>query len=440
MGEGEGDGIGGTQVFDHADDLGDDVAGALQDDRVADAHVLAGDLVLVVQGGVAHHDAADSDGVQAGDGGQGAGAADLDVDAFQNRRGLLRRELVGDGPAGASGDESEALLPVQPVDLVDHAVDVVAEAGAVGFQTAIDRNQAFGALDAGRAVVDLEAPAAKGLQRAVLGFRERRRGLAPGVGEEGQGALGRDLRVFLAQRTGGEIARVGVGAAALGLGGGVEGVEGVVGGIDLAPDLDDVGPARAGQLRGDTVERAQVGGHVLAGLAVAARGALDQNALLIAQAGGQAVDLGLGDEGDGLVARQLEEAGDAGHEVAHLAFVKGVVQRQHWDAVADLGELAGDGGSDPLRRGDGAGQGREGGLDGQGAALQLVIVGVGNLGRGVGVVEGVVAGQFGGQVRQLLAGLVFGQGFDGSLGHGNRAVSLHQSRCLAPAAAGSQRP
>ncbi|MNT16590.1 hypothetical protein D3C72_1517020 [compost metagenome] len=199
MREGEGNGVGGAQVFDHADDLRDDVAGALQDDRVADAHVLAGDLVLVVQGGVADHDAADRDGVQTGDRGQRAGAADLDVDAFQHGRGLLRRELVGDGPTGAAGDEAEALLPVQPVDLINHAVDVVAEAGAVGFQSAIDRDETFGALDAGRAVVDLKTPAAEGLQRAVLGVGEGGRGLAPGVGEEGQGAQGRDLGVLLAQ-------------------------------------------------------------------------------------------------------------------------------------------------------------------------------------------------------------------------------------------------
>src|SRR5690606_22110608 len=146
------DGAVGTQGFDHADDLGDDVAGALQDDGVADAHVLAGDLVLVVQGGVADHDAADGDGMQARDGGQGAGAADLDVDAVQNGRRLLRREFVGDGPAGAAGDEAEALLPVQAVDLIDDAVDVVAEAAAVSLQRLIDADQALSALDAGRAV------------------------------------------------------------------------------------------------------------------------------------------------------------------------------------------------------------------------------------------------------------------------------------------------
>jgi len=79
-----------------------------------------------VQGGVADHDPADGDGVEPGHGGQGAGAADLDVDAFQHCGGLLSREFVGDGPAGAAGDEAQAALPVDAVDLVDHAVDVIA--------------------------------------------------------------------------------------------------------------------------------------------------------------------------------------------------------------------------------------------------------------------------------------------------------------------------
>src|SRR5690606_5220417 len=102
------------------------------------------------------------------------------------------------------------------------------EATAVGLQRLIDADQTFGALDAGRAVVDLKAPASEGLQRAVLRFGEGGGGLAPSVGEEGQGALGRDLRVFLAQRPGGEVPGVGVGALAFGLGRRVEGVEGGV--------------------------------------------------------------------------------------------------------------------------------------------------------------------------------------------------------------------
>ena len=51
-----------------AEDLRDDVAGALHDHRVADAHVLARDLVLVVQRGVGDDDAADRHRLELGDG------------------------------------------------------------------------------------------------------------------------------------------------------------------------------------------------------------------------------------------------------------------------------------------------------------------------------------------------------------------------------------
>ena len=36
-----------------------------------------------------------------------------------------------DGPARAARDEAEAFLKIEPVDLIDHAVDVVAEGGAL---------------------------------------------------------------------------------------------------------------------------------------------------------------------------------------------------------------------------------------------------------------------------------------------------------------------
>ena len=61
---------------DDADDLRDHVAGALDDDGVAVAHVLAGDFVLVVQRRALHDDAADRDRLQHRDRGQRALAAD----------------------------------------------------------------------------------------------------------------------------------------------------------------------------------------------------------------------------------------------------------------------------------------------------------------------------------------------------------------------------
>jgi hypothetical protein len=89
----------GPLVGHELQDLRDDVAGALQDHRVADAQVAALDLVGVVERGVDDGDAADGHGAEAGDGGQGAGAADLDVDGLQDGARLLGGELVGDGPA-----------------------------------------------------------------------------------------------------------------------------------------------------------------------------------------------------------------------------------------------------------------------------------------------------------------------------------------------------
>ena len=58
-----------------SENLRDDIAGALHDHGIADADILARNLVLVMQRCVLHHDAADGDGIKLGDGGERAGAA-----------------------------------------------------------------------------------------------------------------------------------------------------------------------------------------------------------------------------------------------------------------------------------------------------------------------------------------------------------------------------
>src|SRR3546814_3778489 len=88
------------------DHLGNDVAGALNDDVVALADVLARDLVLVVQGGARDHHAADGDRLQVGDRRQRAGAPDLDGDLLPDGLRLPGRELVCDGPARGAADRS----------------------------------------------------------------------------------------------------------------------------------------------------------------------------------------------------------------------------------------------------------------------------------------------------------------------------------------------
>ena len=112
------------------DHLRDHVAGALDRHGVADPHTEPLDLILVVQGRVLHDHAADRDRLELGDRRQRAGAADLDLDVADDGRRLLGRELVRDRPARGPRDKAQPLLPVEPVDLVDDAIDVVVEPGA----------------------------------------------------------------------------------------------------------------------------------------------------------------------------------------------------------------------------------------------------------------------------------------------------------------------
>src|SRR6202035_2405480 len=101
------------------------------------------DVVLVVQRDVLHDHAADADRLGLPAGGEGAVAADLDLDIAQHGHGALGREFMRDRPARRARDEAEALLPVEAVDLVDDAVDIVIEPGALFLDLAVKRDQLF---------------------------------------------------------------------------------------------------------------------------------------------------------------------------------------------------------------------------------------------------------------------------------------------------------
>ena len=197
-----------------AQHLRDHVAGALDRHHVADPHVEPLDLVGIVQRGARHHDAADIDRLELGDRRQRAGAADLDVDAVQPRARLLGRELVGDRPARRAADEAQPLLPVDAVDLVDHAVDVVGQRRPLDADLAIEGAHLVGRAAELRQRVGLEAPLLQELQVFAVGLPRARLGLAPGIGEEAQRPRRRDRRIELAQRAGGGVARIDVGLLA----------------------------------------------------------------------------------------------------------------------------------------------------------------------------------------------------------------------------------
>ena len=408
------------------ENLRDHVAGALHDDGVADAHVLPRDFVLVVERGVPDDDAADRDRLQLGDRRQRAGASDLNLDPLEHGRRALRRELVRDRPARTARDETQPLLKRKIVDLVDHAVDVVAEGRALGFDRAVVRQHLLGRLAEPGQRVGRQTEAAHRLDRAELRRREGFADLAPGVGEEGKRPRRGDARIELAQRAGGEIARVGVDRLPrLGLAR-VERFEIGVAHIDFAARLEDA--RRAVEPMRDRFDRAHVGGDVLALEAVAARRRPDELAVLVAQVAGEAVDLRLGGHGERRIDREAKKAPHPRAKFLDLLVSENVAERKHRHGVPDLGEFLRRRRADLAIGGFRVGEFGKGGLKRGVAAAQLVISRIGNRRRVFAMIAAVMLGDlraeplmFGPRLgeRRLGRGRLLGHGVKASAGQGS---------------------
>ena len=148
------------------------VARALDADAVADAETEPLNLVAIVQRDIGDDHAADSDWLEPADGRQLARPSDLDVDRFERRLRLLGREFVRQAPARRARNLAEPILPVEPVDLVDHAVDVERQVGAGGLDAAVMGEHVFDAVAAGEQAGDGDAEACDPLHRVELGVAE----------------------------------------------------------------------------------------------------------------------------------------------------------------------------------------------------------------------------------------------------------------------------
>src|SRR6202790_1797828 len=269
-----GPGVLGALVEHHIHHLRDDIAGALDDDGIADPYIAAlaqllavaadaPDVILVMQRDVLHDDAADADRLELADRGEGAGASDLDLDIPQHGHGALGRELVRDRPARGARHETEALLPVETVDLVDHAVDIVIELGALLFYFAMESDQLLHRMTNLGQRIGLEAAALEPADHAGLGVGRHLAHLPPGIREKAERPRGGDGRILLPQRARRRIARIGKDGIAGGLLPLVEREEGVLGHVDLAAHLADLRDVAALQFFRHVLERTDVGGDVL---------------------------------------------------------------------------------------------------------------------------------------------------------------------------------
>src|SRR5712671_6861738 len=187
----------------HVDDLRNHVAGALDDDGVADPDVAAlaqffamaadaPDVILIVQRDVLHDDAADADRFELADRRERAGASDLDLDIPQHGHGALGRKLVRDRPARRPRHEAEPLLPVDAIDLVDDAVDVVVEMRPLGFDLAMESEQLFDGIAKLGERIGPEAAALEPFDHFGLGIFRHLADLPPAIGKEAERPRGGD--------------------------------------------------------------------------------------------------------------------------------------------------------------------------------------------------------------------------------------------------------
>ena len=221
--------------------LGNDITGLLHQHRVTLTHVLAGDVVLVVQrrpgdgGSRNHHRPEDRERRHR------TGAADVDRDLLQHRLLLLLCELVRNRPARCPRDKAQLRLLAQVIDLDDDAVGAVVQLMAL-FAPLLDvvEHTIHGGvrLEVG---VDTKAQLLQPLHDLGMAPRGPRR--VHGVDEGLQIARGGDARVELAYRTGRGIARVGVEWFAFFLEPLVELDKRLLGHVHLAPHLDQPRPA-----------------------------------------------------------------------------------------------------------------------------------------------------------------------------------------------------
>ena len=193
--------------------------------------------------------------------------------------------------------------------------------------------------------------------------------------------------------------------------------------IDLAPDLQNI--RGTGQNLGNVGNGTGVLGHILAGIAIAARCGPHQDAILIAQRQRQAVNLRLGGVKQWRLRAQPQIFAHPVIEIGDIGQLECVFQAEHPNIVPHLGKAVSQRRTDLLGRAVRPFQFRKTRLNGRIAALQRIILGVGDLGRVFGVIGAVGIRNLQGQPIKLLPRLNRRQCIDGlHIGHPRLSLVL----------------
>ena len=329
------------------DDIGNDIAGPLNDHQIADPNILAVNVLLIVQRGVLHRSPADHHRLQNRLRVQAAGAPHADDDVPQPGCGPFRRKLVGNGPARFPPGKAQRVLLRDAVHL-DHQ--------PVGFITPlVPPRQHFiivgadfinGVKDA-ILRIDLKPPAIQRGQGVPVTGRQRLIVcIVEAVRPDFHIAAAGHFRVQLADGAGAGVAGVGVEGLAVAFPFLVQFSETRQGQIDFAPRLQ-AGRRPRRQRVGNAGHRPQVVGNILARMPVAPRGAQNQPSVGIHQPHRQPVNLKLRHHAK---RPPVQQVGHPAMPRFQSFPVKGVAQAQHRRRMLNLRKSVGGAAAHPLGR------------------------------------------------------------------------------------------
>ena len=375
----------GAALGKHAHHFRDDVARASHDHGIADPHVLALDLVLIVQGGVGHGDPGHPNRLQARDRRQGTGAPDLHVDAAHYAELFLGRKLAGHRPSRSPRHGTQRSLLVEAVDLHHDPVDVEVEPVAAAADVLVEGETAIDPSHHLELAGHREAPLEQSRGHGPVGIES---GMAFDASEtvkhDGQGTRRGNRGIELAKAPRRRVARVRIDLLARRALLRIEALEARSGHVHLASDLEHARRPGSSQPQRHTGYRAQVPGHLLSALPVAARRAPFEVPVDVHETRREPVELGLQCV---LHLIDLEAFAHSPIEIAQLLLPERVAEREHGRGVDHFRE-----GGHRFRAHPPGGRVRclqigMRGLERLELAHQAVVLGVGDL----GVVESMIA-------------------------------------------------
>ncbi len=305
-------------------------------DGVPSPDILSAHFVFVVERGVGHGDTAYAHGFQARHRRQYSGAPDLHLDIDDLGQRFFGRVLVCHREPRRARHETERLLIVELVDLVDHPVDRVRQLVPLLAHAPVKAEQPGQPSHRGAVRGHRQAVVRDPVQNLAVTLQRRAAGVPQTVGEKTQRALGGQFRIELPHGPRSGVAGVGellFSPFALAR---VHPLEIRLVHDDLPAHLDRGGRPRAAQPERDRAHRPQIRGDVLPGVAVTPGGALHEAPALIYETDRETVEFRLRRVLDFVLPQALA---NASIEPDHVCVGKGVVERKHRRAMGYLWKL-----------------------------------------------------------------------------------------------------